>query len=242
MAQIEFSVDDVIDIWKDLTKNADHYHSIFENESMHWLKEMHKKSGIVITLFGFYECSGFDLTMMPECYKKEWMRNSDWLKIGFHGKNENSDYERIPRICKKDYQMFREQVIRFAGEPVLSDSINLHRFAGTQDIATSIALCEKRIHTWLCADDFRKSYGINAKQNACINATGVLMIKDAARAVCYRKTAFRVEALELISLFKIIWYKRLAGNKVLFFFTHECYMQDEKLRRKADRLLRVMLG
>lgn len=239
MLQIEFSVDDVIGIWKDLTKNAGHYHSIFENKDMLWLKALHKKSGMVITLFAFYECSGFDLTMMPDCYKKEWMRNSDWLRIGFHSKNENSDYERTPGICKKDYQLFREQVIRFAGESSLSDSIKLHRFASTHDVVDAIAAYEKDIHTWVCADDFRKSYGMNARQNFCINATGV--IRDATKGICYRKTAFRLESSEIISLLKILWYKRLAMNPVLFFFTHECYMQDEKLRRKTDRLLRVML-
>lgn len=239
MIQIEFSIDDVIGIWKELAKNQNVYHSIFDNEKLYWLKEIHKKSGAVVTLFSFYECSGFDLSMMPECYKREWVRNSNWLKIGFHGKNESSDYIRTSRNCAKEYQMFREQVLRFAGEAVLSDSIKLHRFAGTEDVIDSIQAYDKTVRIWLCADDLRNSYGVSKQQNFMINLTG--QVRDDVKNLYYKKTAFRIEKSEILSLLKIFYYKYFVGNEVLYFFTHECYLQEKNLQKRTYRLLNVLV-
>ena len=81
----EFSIDDSINIFKDIYKN--NYDSIFENEELRWLKSLHEKTDGVITLYVFYEDGDFNLSNMSNKYYEEFNENSNWLRFGFHSLN-----------------------------------------------------------------------------------------------------------------------------------------------------------
>ena len=134
------SVDDnIIFLW-DITKNKDTYTSIFDNPYLAVYKKAHDLYGVCVHLNLFYQISAvhpnfsvvredFNLSMMTDKFKDEWIANSDWLKLNFHAKQEYpskpykfTDYETIYNDCKK----IQEEIIRFAGEQTLSDETTVH--------------------------------------------------------------------------------------------------------------------
>ena len=71
----------------------------------------------------------FDLSMMTDKFKDEWIANSDWLKLNFHANHEfpakpykYTDYDTIYNDCKK----VQNEIIRFAGKQTLSEETTMH--------------------------------------------------------------------------------------------------------------------
>ena len=68
---------------------------------MNVLKEMHEKYGLKVQLNLFYRTDfyygndEFTLAEMTDAYKKEWEDNADWIRFGFHSKQEFPDYPYI---------------------------------------------------------------------------------------------------------------------------------------------------
>lgn len=82
--QLHFSIDDTIKIFQDLTQNEKEYESIFENSILNFLWECHQKFGLKVSLYCYYEEGNFDLSTVPDTYREEFLKNSDWLQFGFH--------------------------------------------------------------------------------------------------------------------------------------------------------------
>lgn len=128
-----FYVDDVIWPFRDITREKPA--SIFDQTLLKMLKEAHDKYGLKVVLNSFYRTDyfygddEFTLAEMTDAYKAEWEANSDWLKIGFHAKQEFPDYPHVNinyEDMKKIYTRFKNEVIRFAGEKTLSTAFNPH--------------------------------------------------------------------------------------------------------------------
>lgn len=131
--QAYFYIDDVIWPFRDITREKPA--SIFEQTLLKMLKEAHDKYGLKVILNTFYRTDyyygddEFSLAEMTDAYKKEWEVNSDWLKIGFHAKQEFPDYPHVNidyEDMKNMYVRFKNEVIRFAGENTLSTAFNPH--------------------------------------------------------------------------------------------------------------------
>jgi hypothetical protein len=123
------SLDDNIWFLKDISDNSLKYGSIFENPYLGFLKEIHDTFGTRIHINIYYQTSGFNLSMMTDRYKNEWIGNSDWLRLSFHALGNDPDkpyirsgYEEV----KKDCEMVKEQIRRFAGEELLGPVTTLH--------------------------------------------------------------------------------------------------------------------
>ena len=90
--QTYFYIDDVIWLFRDLTRQAPK--SIFDNAFMKMLKNAHDKYGLKVQLNVFYRTDfyygndEFTLADMTDAYKAEWDANSDWIRFGFHSKQE----------------------------------------------------------------------------------------------------------------------------------------------------------
>jgi len=133
------SVDDnIIFLW-DINKNKDVYKSIFENPYLAVYKKAHDLYGMKLHLNLFYEFDEmddfkeergyFNLSMMTDKFKDEWIANSDWLRLSFHAKANHPDMpykctarEEIGPICEK----VQNEIIRFAGRQTLSDITTVH--------------------------------------------------------------------------------------------------------------------
>ena len=128
-----FYIDDVIWPFRDITRERPA--SIFDQTLLKMLKEAHDKYGLKVVLNAFYRTDyfygddEFTLAEMTDDYKAEWEANSDWLKIGFHAKQEFPDYPHVNinyDDMKKMYVRFKNEVVRFAGEKTLSSAFNPH--------------------------------------------------------------------------------------------------------------------
>ncbi len=129
------SSDDNILFLQDINDNKDTYKSIFENPYLAMYKEAHDKYGANVQLNIHWEFDEttedftdntrqyFNLSMMTDKFKDEFIANSDWLRLSFHAKEPqtcmpylNTDMKTI----SEDAQNIYREVIRFAGEETLS--------------------------------------------------------------------------------------------------------------------------
>lgn len=115
------SLDDVIWLFQDLTERQNEYKSMFEHPYLDWLKSIHDEFGTKFHLNVYYETDrngGFNLTQMTDKYKKEWIANSDWMRLSFHA---NADLPARPYANVSYEQMYFEcervdrEIRRFAG-------------------------------------------------------------------------------------------------------------------------------
>ena len=133
--KFRISSDDNILFLADITANKDVYTSIFDNPYLAMYKRIHDKFGVPIHLNLFYEYideqhdntnrPSFNLSMMTDKFKSEFIANSDWLKLAFHSKAE-----------------FPERPYKFAkAEEITADCIKIHneikRFAGAECITNT---------------------------------------------------------------------------------------------------------
>lgn len=119
-----FEVDDNIFFLRDIATHR--YPSLFDCFYLEGLKKLHQKYGTRF-LLNIYFSDGkeysnsdeFTLEQFPDCYKKEWQQNAEWLKLTFHAYANLPDrpYQDAPvqkLMC--DLERVREQIVRFAGE------------------------------------------------------------------------------------------------------------------------------
>lgn len=108
--------------------------SLFDNDYTAMLKRAYDEYGVKVQLNAFYRTSfwysddEFSLSDMIDAYKKEWEEAADWLKIGFHSKEEWSDYPYINAdysLVNDNFNLIKNEVIRFAGEKLLQRALFL---------------------------------------------------------------------------------------------------------------------
>ena len=128
-----FYFDDVIWLFRDLTREKPK--SIFDHMYLKVLKEAHDKYGFKVQMNAFYRTDyfygldEFTLSEMTDRYKEEFKANSDWLKIGYHSKQEFPDYPLVNISYDdmvKDFKAIKNEVVRFAGEESFSRCVCSH--------------------------------------------------------------------------------------------------------------------
>ena len=143
-----FYIDDVIWPFRDIMRERPK--SIFDHHLFKMFKEAHDRYGFKVTLNCFYRTDysytdeEFSLAEMTDEYKAEWEANSDWLKIGYHAKQEFPDYPLINveyDDMKNQYMRFVNEVKRFAGEKVLMESINPHWWPTSKEGCRALRDC-----------------------------------------------------------------------------------------------------
>ena len=123
-----FSIDDNIRVFRDLARKP--YTSIFENDYLALLKSVHERYGTKIQLNIYYAWEDFSLAQMPERYKEEWERVSDWLRLSFHAYSDDTRYtDSGYDTLYADCSLVHRQIRRFAGERSLSYYTTLHYVA-----------------------------------------------------------------------------------------------------------------
>lgn len=128
-----FFIDDVIWVFRDLTRMRPP--SLFDNPFLCTLREAHESYGLKVQLNVFYRTDffygsdEFTLSDMTDAYKTEWEATADWLKLGFHAKQEFPDYPYINanyHDVKKDFDAIKKEIYRFAGEHSLAHAVVTH--------------------------------------------------------------------------------------------------------------------
>lgn len=135
------SIDDSIMFLMDINENKNIYRSIFENPFLAFLKKAHELYNARIHINLFYEYNDismlcfkkhktpFNLSMMTDKFKKEFIHHSDWLHFSFHAKSEfpdrpyeNTSYKRI----ENDIKLVKTEIERFAGANISPPVTTLH--------------------------------------------------------------------------------------------------------------------
>ena len=117
-------IDDTLWVFKEIARALPD--SIYDHPFMAMLKKAHDLYGAKIQLNVFYRNSffygsteEFSLKDMPDKYKAQWTEASDWLRFGFHSREEFPDYPYLnAKYCDvlKDINDIKSEIARFACE------------------------------------------------------------------------------------------------------------------------------
>ncbi|MFA4016953.1 MAG: hypothetical protein RUDDFDWM_002065 [Candidatus Fervidibacterota bacterium] len=132
------SVDDNIMFLRDIAHNSTDYRSIFDDPYMAFWREMHRRYGTKVHLNIYYQTvdGSFTLRQMPDKFKNEWRENSHWLRLTFHALQDEParPYRNAPASeIEHDFLLVTEEIIRFAGEELLSPFTTIHWGEATRE-------------------------------------------------------------------------------------------------------------
>ena len=124
-----FYIDDHIFVFTDLARQRPA--KAFDHFYLKGLKNIHDKYGTKFVLNTFYHNAHdeFLLKDMPDTWKQEFMDNADWLKFSFHAYSEFPDrpYQHASaETLANDYDLVRDEIIRFAGEKTFIPPVGIH--------------------------------------------------------------------------------------------------------------------
>lgn len=145
------SSDDNIRFLKELTEGE--YQSIFDHPYLAVYKKAHDLYGAKVHLNLFYAFDDearslfgsnpgyFDLSMMTDRYKDEFIANSHWLKLAFHSRSEFPDkpYRKADRkTVREDCIAVCREICRFAGRECISNSTTIHWGEGSREVIRAL--------------------------------------------------------------------------------------------------------
>jgi len=168
MKHYYFFIDDNIWVFRDLATQKPK--SIFEHPYLNFLKSLHDRCGTKTQLNCFYSTDPrhkgpyFDLSLMPDTYKDEWISNSHWLKLAFHASREFPDYPYVNVTYdqfKFEYDRVVNNIIRFAGEQTLARELTIHCMPLSK--AGYKVLTERGIRALCCSHGYDASSDIESK-------------------------------------------------------------------------------
>jgi hypothetical protein len=242
-----FSVDDNIRFLEDITKNSDKYRSIFENPYLGLMKEVHDTYGTKIHFNLFYSNESFNLSRMTDKYKEEWKANADWLKLSFHSLGEFPDrpyiaagYDQVNNDCK----LVKEQILRFAGEEVMSQETTLHWGEGTKEACRALKDNGYKILAgYFNVDDeeFPVSYYLNMEQKRHISERFIW--RDNEEGIIFSRIA---QVVNTVSLDQVVPYldnvREKYNPRYIDLMIHEQYFYPDYDYFQPDYREKVMIS
>lgn len=199
--QIHISVDDVTRILQDITVRK--HTSIFENPilgDMYWFR---LKYGAKFSLYCFAD-QEIALSQVTDLFKEEFEAEKDWLKLGFHGGNKQSNYKTLEseeerNVLREQICTVQDNICRFADKDSLSHTIRLHFFGGSSKAVEELE--QQGVKALLAADDDRISYCLTEEENTLLRTSesGFLQkgnMKFYRTDIRYEKTEDILAALE----------------------------------------------
>ena len=184
---IHISFDDVTTSISQLTTNASTYTSIYDNTFFNYLRNLHNSYGAKFSLYVFTNT----FTSLPTKYKDDFLAANEWLKIGFHATDGDSNFANTNyATAQTAYNQFTSDVINKCGS---SNSIDrcprLGNFAGNYGALSAVRDANGGCLGFLTADDTRLSYYFSNLQNNYINKyfnyfdheTGLFFVKSITR-------------------------------------------------------------
>jgi len=150
--KVHFLIDDVIWVLRDITRYRPS--SLFENPFLKMLKTAHDNYGVKTQLNLFYRTDAFygndefTLAEVTDVYKQEWEEAADWLKFGFHAKQEFPDYPHVNATYEDTRALFKsveKEVIRFAGKRSFTYGVCPHWNAVSLEGVKALFDCGVRI-------------------------------------------------------------------------------------------------
>lgn len=203
--KIHFGIDDVIWVFENL-KHFDYY-SIFDQPLLRKIKEWHENYGITCSLYVFYDWHGFCIKNTPKKYKKEFQDNSDWLKVGFHGHDGDSNQEYKDNPASIYNEVIRALIDITGSEKCIDRMPRIHETRDTKDTLEALAMQKCGIKGVLCNYGTDTNYYLNANQNYKVTDAGSFTDKN---GLYFIRTDYRVKPENVDEL-----YYKLVDLKVL---------------------------
>ncbi len=219
---IHFSIDDVIDIFADITHNS--YNSIFENKTLKYLKELNELYGSKFSMYCFYEFDNNNLSECTDKYKEQFEENSYWLKFGFHALNSERDYSKLSeKETIDDYNKVIAELKRIVGEKSITTVVRMEKFTCNKKNIIALANLEELPITGLLGADTvdRTDYYLNKEQNEKLFSQDYY--NDDETGIYIYNTDYRIERIEG----KIESTSEMFKDKNLIIFTHEWILNNE---------------
>ncbi len=220
---VHISIDDVIEIFKDLTLHENTYKCIWENPILETLKQQHNLYGAVFSLYVYFENDTYSIDRTTAKFHDEFKQNSNWLKFGFHAYSEQRDYcDENEELLYMDYCKTVNELERIVGEEAIDRMIRIHRFAAGRK---AVGKLEGLIDGLLTADDGRISYSLS--DGVCKYINGYGHYRD-VYGIQYIRTDIRLEWVEG-SVKSLLDHLLLSPERKHFeIFSHEwCWLSTE---------------
>ena len=110
--KVHFSIDDVFGSLRWLTRNKCKSDELYKSTTFEFVNSLHEKYDAEVTLYCLCQDDGFTLRDVPDTWRDEFVRNSDWLKFGFHCNDYDSNYNSCSvEEFKYQYDEFVNQYI-----------------------------------------------------------------------------------------------------------------------------------
>lgn len=122
-----FSLDDNVWFLRDLAQQR--CRSLFDNPYLALWKRLHDTYGTRFVCNIYYQCDGFDLSMMPATWRSQWADNADWFRLTFHALQNDPDRPYLHATAEQighDYDLITGQILRFAGPEVMDTFTTIH--------------------------------------------------------------------------------------------------------------------
>lgn len=236
---MHLSFDDVIQVFVDITMNQNKYASIFENNTLKFFKSLNEQYGVVISCYCYYtDDKDFLLSNATNKFKDEFEANSDWLKFGFHGYNNNSNYEKLEgEKALSDYNLVISALLDIVGEKSIDRVPRLHMFKGNEAAINLLISADHGIKGLLSADDDRITYYFNQEESNDLRKQDYYI--DTLKQITVYPTDLRMENIDNIeetlkSLSGIEWNNR---TNILICFTHEWLLSKNKIKKNIRECL-----
>ena len=186
---VHLSLDDV-ELFGDLISNQQDYDSLFQHPLMAFLKELHDDYGMRITLYTYeyFPCrDGYTrIGDMPLKYKQDFLRASDWLKIGYH--SQRTEFNSLVSVVdfSNSYNNLNTAVANFADSAMIASTLRLHYFFAPDSLLNPLT----GVKYLLCADDInRPSYNLTPSESLTVG-NGEKIVKN---GISYIKTDLRLD-------------------------------------------------
>lgn len=219
---IHLSIDDVESCLKNLENNE--YNSLFDEPYFAMLKDLHEKYNACFSLYVYTESFN---AITKTSYREDFIKNSNWLKIGYHSTNASTNFANDTYItAKQKYNTFVENVLRICGTNRVIDRVPrfanyvapLYMIDGTADANCGVI-------GLLDADDDRVSY--NHNQNIINFMKNHYEYFDNISQLFFIKTNLRIENSTNLQNDLLEILKTTNGtNRNIEIFTHEWWMYN----------------
>lgn len=228
--KVHLSIDDATLIFQNISWND--YDSIFDNEILGNLQELHTDYGIKVTLYIFGELDEFAIWDFPLKYKAEFRANADWLQIGFHSGKDcdpQEDYANTEEF-KEDYDRIESALYRLAGADSVTSVLRLHNWYATEEMMAYLR--EAGITAVLCRDSEEPCYDLTQEQvDLLYNSRDGVLEED---GIAYYATDVRLEGTENI----VEVLEEHKNDRVIVVFTHAwCFQENRDNLNEAVRWL-----
>lgn len=236
---MHLSFDDVIQLFADITENQDKYSSVFENKTLKYFKSLNEKYGVVISCYCYYtDDKGFYLSSATSKFKNEFEANSDWLKFGFHGYNNDSNYEKLEgQKALSDYNLVISSLLKVVGGKSIDRVPRLHMFKGNESAIEFLISANYGITGLLSADDDRITYYFDQEESNELRKQDYYI--DTLKHITIYPTDLRMERIDdiqetLQGISNKDWNNR---RNILVCFTHEWLLSKSKIKNNIKECL-----